>query len=229
MAQPSRWCEQRQEFSLECDMKKLIVSFLVIAGLATVANAAGNAEDGEALTAVCAGCHGTDGNSPLASFPKLAGQGEKYLVKQLNDIKTGNRVIVEMTGLLVPYSDQQLEDISAYYASQSVQVGEADPALVELGEALYKAGNASTGVPACAGCHSPTGAGIALGGFPMLSGQHADYTISSLKKFQKGYRFKDPAADIRVNDGEAMIMRSIAFNLKDFEIEALASYIQGLH
>ncbi|MDN3647685.1 c-type cytochrome [Reinekea marina] len=210
-------------------MKKLLVSFLVIAGLAAGANAAGNAEDGKALTAVCAGCHGADGNSAVATFPKLAGQGEKYLVKQLKDIKEGNRVIVEMTGLLTPYTDQQLEDISAFYAAQSTQVGQADPELVKLGEALYKAGNAKTGVPACAGCHSPKGEGIALGGFPALSGQHADYTIAQLKKFQKGYRFDEPAADNRINDGEAKIMRSIAFNLKDFEIEALASYIQGLH
>jgi cytochrome c553 len=210
-------------------MKKLIVSFLIIAGMASTAIAAGNAEDGKALTAVCAGCHGADGNSAVATFPKLAGQGEKYLTKQLNDIKSGKRVIVEMTGLLTAYNEQQLEDISAFYAEQSVQVGEADPALVELGRSLYKAGNAETGVPACAGCHSPNGAGIALGGFPQLSGQHADYTIAQLTKFQKGYRFDEAAVDVRINDGEAKIMRTIAYKLKDFEIEALASYIQGLH
>lgn len=210
-------------------MKKLIVSLFVLAGIAGFTHAAGDAEAGEALTAVCAGCHGADGNSAVASFPKLAGQGERYLLKQLQDVKNGDRIIVEMTGLLNGFNDQQLADISAYYASQSIQVGEADPDLFDLGESLYKAGNSETGVPACIGCHAATGEGNSVAGFPALGGQHADYTIAQLVKFQKGYRAESPSADTRTNDGDAMMMRTIAFRLKDFEIEALASYIQGLH
>lgn len=209
-------------------MKKLIVSLLML-GLAGFSQAAGNAEAGQALTAVCSACHGADGNSAVATFPKLAGQGEAYLVKQLQDIKSGSRVVVEMTGMLTAMNDQQLEDIAAYYSSQSLQIGQANPDLVGLGEALYKAGNAETGVPACTGCHSPNGKGNSVGGFPALGGQHADYTAAQLVKFQKGYRAEAPAADARMNDGDAQMMRAIAFRLKDFEIEALASYIQGLH
>lgn len=210
-------------------MKKLIVSLFVLAGLSGFTHAAGDAQAGEALTAVCAGCHGADGNSAVATFPKLAGQGESYLLKQMKDVKSGARVIVEMTGLLNGFNEEQLEDIAAYYAAQSVQVGEADPALVELGESLYKAGNAETGVPACSGCHSPNGEGNSVGGLPALGGQHADYTVAQLKKFQTGYRAEAPAADARMNDGDSRMMRTIAFRLKDFEMEALASYIQGLH
>ncbi len=101
--------------------------------------------------------------------------------------------------------------------------------MVELGQAIYKAGIPKSGVPACAGCHSPTGNGQSLAGFPALGGQHAAYTAAQLTKFQKGYRAETPSTTERTNDGDSRIMRSIAFNLKDFEIEALASYIQGLH
>lgn len=210
-------------------MKKLIVSLFVITTFFGFAQAAGDAEAGKALTAVCAACHGADGNSALGNFPKLAGQGEPYLVKQLQDIKSGDRVVIEMTGMLTAMDETQLADIAAYYASQSIQVGNANPDLVALGESLYKAGNAATGVPACIGCHAANGSGNSVGGFPALGGQHADYTAATLTKFQKGYRAAAPSAEARTNDGDAKIMRSIAFNLKDFEIEALASYIQGLH
>jgi len=210
-------------------MKKLIVSLLALFGLVGFTHAAGNAEAGKDLTAVCAGCHGVDGNSAIGTFPKLAGQGERYLLKQLVDIKSNKRVVIEMTGLLAAYDDQQMADIAAYFSSQTIQIGQAKADLVDLGEALYKAGNASTGVPACIGCHAADGKGNSVGGFPALSGQHADYIATSLKKFQTGYRADAPSAEARMNDGDAKMMRSIAFNLKDFEIEALASYIQGLH
>jgi len=210
-------------------MKKLIVSLFVLGGFVGMANAAGNAEAGQAMTAMCAGCHGADGNSAIATFPKLAAQGEVYLIKQMQDIKSGDRVVIEMTGLLNAFNDEQLSDMAAFYASQTAQIGQASADLVDLGESLYKAGNAETGVPACAGCHSPTGKGNSVGGFPALSGQHAAYTAAQLTKFQKGYRAEAPSAAHRTNDGDGKTMRDIAFNLKDFEIEALASYIQGLH
>jgi cytochrome c553 len=108
-------------------------------------------------------------------------------------------------------------------------VGNADPDLAALGEQLYRGGNPETGVPSCSGCHSPTGSGNAPAGYPMLSGQHAEYIASQLHKFQRGYRVSEPTNDARTNDGESKVMRSTAFRLKDFEIEALASYINGLH
>jgi len=210
-------------------MKKLIVGLVVLAGFTGLASAEGNAERGEQLTATCAGCHGADGNSAAASFPKLAGQGEPYLLKQLEDIKSGARVITQMTGLLDGYDQQQLEDIAAYYAEQSMTTGEADPELVELGEQLYRGGNPETGVPACSGCHGPSGQGIDAAAFPRLAGQHADYIASQLNKFALGYRAEEPADANRMNDGESGMMQTTAFRLKDFEIEALSSYINGLH
>ncbi|MEJ2043403.1 MAG: c-type cytochrome [Reinekea sp.] len=210
-------------------MKKLIISLCILSGVFNLAHAAGDPEAGIPLTAVCAGCHSADGNSAVGTFPKLAGQGEAYLLKQLQDIKSGNRVVVEMTGLLTNLNDQQLADVAAYFSSQSIKVGQADPDLVDLGESLYRAGNADTGVPACLGCHAVDGAGNSLAKFPALGGQHAQYVTNQLNKFQKGYRADAPSADARTNDGDAKIMRNIAFRLKDFEIEALSSYIQGLH
>lgn len=210
-------------------MKKLIVGLAMLAGISGFAMAEGNAEDGEQYTATCAGCHGADGNSAAASFPKLAGQNENYLLKQLIDIKNGDRVVSQMAGLLDGFDEEQMADIAAYYASQEKTVGSADPDLVALGEQLYRGGNTETGVPSCAGCHSPTGAGNGPAAYPMLSGQHAAYIESQLYKFQRGYRASEPSDEARTNDGESRVMRSTAFRLKDFEIEALASYISGLH
>jgi cytochrome c553 len=158
------------------------------------------------------------------NFPKLAGQGERYLTKQLHDIKSGKRTVLEMTGLLTNLSDQDLADIAAYFASQQGSVGAADPKIVARGEALFRGGNLEKGLPACTGCHSPNGAGNAAAGFPHLGGQHAQYIAKQLTDFRK----EDPAAG-RSNDGDAMTMRTIARKLSDEDIAAVSSYIQGLH
>ncbi len=201
-------------------MNKLLVSLLLTLGVTGLAQAAGDAAAGQAKTAVCAACHSPDGNSMVPNFPKLAGQGERYLLKQLHDIKSGARQVVEMTGLLTNLNDQDLADIAAYYASQKGSIGQADPALVERGAALFRGGNLQAGMPACTGCHSPNGEGNDLAGFPRLSGQHAQYTALQLTNFREG---------IRNNDGDSMIMRSIAAKLSNKDIEAVSSYIQGLH
>ncbi|GGU47903.1 cytochrome c4 [Pseudomonas laurentiana] len=154
------------------------------------------------------------------NFPKLAGQGEKYLEKQLHDIKSGKRTVLEMTGLLTNLSDQDMADIAAYFASQKGSVGAADPKLVAQGEALFRGGNLDKGMPACTGCHSPNGAGLAAAGFPHLGGQHSQYVAKQLTDFREGNR---------TNDGDAMTMRSIAAKLSNKDIEAVSSYIQGLH
>ncbi|WP_420233627.1 c-type cytochrome [Pseudomonas sp. ABY48] len=203
-------------------MNKLIVSLLLTLGISGVAHAAGDAAAGQAKTAVCGACHGPDGNSMAPNFPKLAGQGERYLTKQLKDIKDGKRVVLEMTGLLTNLNDQDLADIAAYFASQKGGVGAADPKLVARGEALFRGGNLTKGLPACAACHSPNGKGIAAAGFPHLGGQHAQYTAKQLTDFRK-----EEAG--RNNDGDAMIMRTIARRLSDEDIAAVSSYIQGLH
>ncbi|WP_434708885.1 cytochrome c4 [Pseudomonas sp. R1-1] len=203
-------------------MNKLIVSLLLTVGISGFAHAAGDAAAGQAKAAVCGACHGPDGNSMAPNFPKLAGQGERYLTKQLKEIKDGKRVVLEMTGLLTNLNDQDLADLAAYFASQKGSVGAADPKLVARGEALFRGGNLDKGLPACTGCHSPNGSGNAAAGFPHLGGQHAQYIAKQLTDFRK-------EEGGRANDGDAMTMRTIARKLSDEDITAVSSYIQGLH
>ncbi|ANI57627.1 cytochrome c553 [Pseudomonas sp. PvR086] len=203
-------------------MNKLIVSLLLTVGISGIAHAAGDATAGQAKAAVCGACHGPDGNSMAPNFPKLAGQGERYLNKQLHDIKSGKRTVLEMTGLLTNLSDQDLADISAYFASQKGSVGAADPKIVARGEALFRGGDLAKGLPACTGCHSPNGAGNAAAGFPHLGGQHAQYVGKQLTEFRK-------EEGGRTNDGDTKPMQSIAKKLSDEDIAAVSSYIQGLH
>lgn len=199
-------------------MNKLLISLLMSAGIAGVAHADGDAKAGQPLTAICAACHGADGNSMAPNFPKLAGQGEEYLLKQMTDIKAGSRQVPEMTGLLNNLSDQDMANVAAYFASQKVAPGAAKPELAELGATIYIAGIADKGVPACQACHSPTGSGNTLARFPHLGGQHATYTETQLKNFRIGARNNDPS----------MMMRDVAARMSDAEIAAVASYIQGL-
>ena len=206
-------------------MNKLFVSLLLTMGVSGIAQAAstalvGDAAAGQAKTAVCGACHGPDGNSMAPNFPKLAGQGDRYLLKQLHEIKDGKRQILEMTGQLTNLNDQDLADIAAYYASQKSSVGAADPALVARGEELFRGGDLQKGLPACTGCHAPDGQGNAPAGFPHVGGQHASYIEKQLTDFREGDR---------TNDGDSMIMRAIAAKLSNKDIKALASYIQGLH
>jgi cbb3-type cytochrome c oxidase subunit III len=210
-------------------MNKVLVSLLLTLGLSGLAHAAGDAAAGEGKVALCGACHGADGNSLAPNFPKLAGQGEQYLLKQLKDIKAGNaapadpsvgRKVPEMTGMLDGLSEQDLADIAAFFAGQNMTVGTADPALVERGQALFSGGKLEDGMPACTGCHSPNGKGNAPASFPKLGGQHATYVAKQLTDFREGNR---------VNDGDTMIMRAIAAKLSNKDIEALSSYIQGLH
>ncbi len=185
----------------------------------------GDAAAGKGMSAACAACHGADGNSAVPSFPKIAGQGDRYLLKQMQDIRDGARPVPTMAGQLDGKSDQQLADIAAYFSSQAASGGQTDPALLDLGQKVYRAGVADRNVPACSACHSPTGKGNAPAGFPALAGQHAEYIATQLKMYRKGY--EDETG--RTNDGDAKIMRTTAFGLSDKEIEAVASYISGLN
>lgn len=198
---------------------------------ATSAFAGGDAQSGKEKVAVCAACHGTEGNSAAPIYPNLAGQGEKYLLKQLKDIKTGERPILEMTGMLMPYDEQGLADIAAYYASLDAVVmgsreledeayGLSSQEFLALGEQVFRGGNLKTGVAACTGCHSPSGAGNAPAAYPSIAGQHADYLVKQLKSFQN---------NLRKNDGEGKIMRAVAEPMSDLEIRAVANYLAGLN
>ena len=210
-------------------MKKALVLCAALVGFAHTAGAAtpflqGDPAAGESLTMVCSACHGADGNSPAPNFPKLAGQGQRYLLKQLMDIRDGARPIPTMAGQVDNMTDQQLAEIAAFYASKQVTGSQADPELVALGEKVYRAGVAERKVAACSGCHSPNGRGNALAGYPALHGQHPEYIAAQLRAYRKGY--EDPTG--RTNDGDTKIMRANAFGLSDMEIEAVASYAAGL-
>lgn len=201
-------------------MNKLLISLVLTLGMAGAAHAAqGDAEAGAGKVATCAACHGGDGNSVMPSFPKLAALGEKYLYEQLMDVKEGRRVIVQMTGILDPLNEQDLRDIAAYYDAQVPTMGVADADLAVRGQEIYRGGDLATGLPACTGCHSPTGKGNDPAGFPRLAGQHAEYITTQLTNFREG---------VRNNDGDAMIMRTIAGRLSNRDIEAVSSYVQGL-
>ena len=213
-------------------MKKSFLSIicLLVTFTANQALAAGDAAAGESKVAMCAGCHGSDGNSMVASFPKLAGIGEKYITQQLRMVKSGERVIVEMTGILNGSSDQDLQDMAAYYNSKTRQTsGAQDITLVgisnpeealDYGENVYRGGNMKTGVAACTGCHSPSGNGNGPAGYPGLGGQHAAYIEKQLLAYRRGER---------ASGGNAIIMQGVAANLSDKEIKAVANYISGLN
>ena len=208
-------------------MKKVVILAGLLMGWTQAvvsADVVGDAAAGKNLVAVCGACHGADGNSPAPAFPKLAGLGEKYLLKQLIDIRDGARPVPTMMGQLDGKSDQDLANMAAFFDSQPRSGAQADPALVELGEKVYRAGVAERNVAACTACHSPNGKGNAPAGFPALAGQHADYIAAQLKAYRMGYEDENG----RTNDGDIKIMRTTAFGLSDKEIEAVASYASGL-
>lgn len=201
-------------------MKKFVViaATCALLGSATAALAAGDATAGKAKSATCAACHGPDGNSTIAQYPKLSGQSADYLVKQLQEFKSGARANPIMLGMVAPLSAQDMEDLAAYFASQPVTRAAADPALAPQGEALFRGGNLSSGIAACSACHGANGAGNPAAKFPAIAAQHADYTQAQLKAFR---------AMERTNDAGQM-MRNITVKMTDPEIKAVASYIQGL-
>ncbi len=202
-------------------MKKVVwIASLIALASAGAAQAAGDVEAGKAKSAVCAACHGADGNSganPL--WPKLAGQSPRYIIKQLHDFKDQKRTDGTMSPMAAPLTDKEIEDLAAYFSSQKRTIGEAAADKVALGEQIYRAGIAEAGVPACTGCHGPAGEGNDAARFPALSGQTAAYVAKQLKDFRDGRR---------TNDLNGM-MRGVANRMKDNEIEAVAQYIQGLY
>jgi len=180
----------------------------------------GDAATGKQLVSVCSACHGADGNSLAGIWPSLAGQNYKYLLKQLRLVKSGGREIVEMIGQLDNLSDQDLKDISAFYSVQNNVIGQVEKDKLELGRKLYYSGNLEKGVPACTACHSPRGLGNAPAAYPLLSGQQPDYVTKALKDYRSGERS---------NEDPSKIMIAIAYKLDDNEIEALSSFVHGLH
>ncbi len=219
----------------------ITVMLLVVLSMATKVSAAtatapveipkGDPAAGESQSAVCAGCHGSDGNSPAPNFPKIAGLGEKYLTGQLKLIQSGERVIAEMTGILDGKTEQDLKDLAAYFNSKTMQLSGAKEMEVkvnagikvnalELGARVFRSGNLETGVPACTGCHSPRAMGNAPAGYPRLSGQYSEYLVKQLRAYRGGER---------IAGGNSNIMREVAEHMSDAEIDAVANYISGLN
>ena len=197
----------------------LAAVLILLAGTQSVV-ATGDVEAGKAKSQVCAACHGADGNSTNPEWPSLAGQHARYTSKQLADFKAGeqrnNAVRAQQVAAL---SDQDMADLSAYFATLTPAGGFVSEEQLELGERIYRGGNQDSGVPACIACHGPNGAGDPMAGIPALSGQRVNYTVAQLKAFRNGSR---------ANDRNGM-MRDASRWLSDAEILAVSEYIAGLH
>ena len=173
---------------------------------------------------VCAACHGADGNSQTALNPSLAGQPAAYIALQLAHFKSGVRANPVMKGMAAALTPEDMNSLGAYFSQQTPKPGAAkDAALVKAGQKLYRGGDATTGVPACAACHSPTGAGLPKN-YPRLAGQHADYSYAQLKAFKAGER----GADAEGKDVNGRIMVTIAGRMTDAQMKAAAEFTTGL-
>ena len=201
-------------------MKRSYIGAILIALSSLMATAlfAADSEAGKTKSALCAGCHGADGNSTNAIWPSLAGQHASYLEMQLTNFKSGERTDPTIQGMVAALNETDIEDIAAYFESQSPKPVTFDAAMVEQGEAIYRGGITETSVAACMGCHSPGGAGNAPASYPSLKGQHTEYLVAQLKKFRDGSR---------ANDAGRM-MRDVAKRMSDEEMMSVAAYIAGI-
>ena len=180
---------------------------------------------GQALAGVCAGCHGVDGVSPVPTQPNLAGMSWQYIAKQLRHFKSGQRDNAIMKGFSATLSDADMKSLGVYFATQKGRaIGTKDEMLAKSAERLFRAGDATRGIPACAGCHSPSGAGIPAQ-YPRVGGQHAEYTLAQLTAFKGGVRGGATKDD---SNASGKIMMTIASRLTDGEMKALAEYTSGL-
>ena len=198
----------------------LMASLLAAAQLQAESLVDGSAEAGKAKSLTCTACHGAEGNSVNPLWPNTAGQHAKYVTTQLQAFKSGGRMDPLMTSQAMLLNDQDMADLAVYFESLPGTVqAVANPKLVDRGESLYRGGNLEKGVAACLGCHGPTGRGNAAAEYPSIQGQHAAYTTKQLKDYASG---------ARKTGGKTQIMQSIAARLSKEDIDALASYVQGL-
>lgn len=193
----------------------LISAFLFPAPLL----AQGDIQAGKIKAATCTACHGADGNSPSNLYPKLAGQHARYLEKQLQQFKNGERDNPIMQGMSAVLSAQDIEDIAAYYAQQTTTPETVAAEIVQPGQKLYMGGDLQRKIPACTACHGPRGNGLALAKFPKIANQHPAYLAAQLKLFR---------SQARNNDQNSM-MTDIAAKLTDADIALLSKYISALH
>lgn len=204
-------------------MIKLLILLLCLSSVSLNAvQAVGEPMVGKEKTQLCAGCHSVDGNSSVAQWPSLAGQNERYLIKQMLDYQSGQaggRYDPTMTPLMQDLSLEDMADIAAYYASQPTEIGAVDPELLARGQQIYRGGDFEKQITACIVCHSPNGLGNADAGFPALSGQQPEYVITQLIAYKEGARAND----------YNHIMRDIAGRMDLKDIQAVASYVYGLY
>ena len=187
-------------------------------GSTAPALAAGSKEAGQSKSTPCIACHGIDGNSANPEWPSIAGQHDGYVVKQLKAFRAGERQNPLMSPMAAGLSDEDIADLAAFYSSQAARGGETEPSKLKLGQKVYRAGNMEEEAMACAACHGPTGRGNPLASYPAIQGQHATYVAAQLRAYKSGTRTSDP------NE----MMRSVAARLSEAEIDAVASYVQGL-
>jgi len=191
---------------------------LALSGLMTFTANAGDIEAGKAKSAVCAACHGADGNSTNAAWPSLAGQHASYIYKQLQDFKAGRRNDATMTGMVALLNDEDMKNVAAYYESQQAKGVAFDGELIPTGENIYRGGITETSVAACMGCHAPSGKGNGPAGWPSLIGQHPEYIVTQLKAFKEGTRANDTGN----------MMRNVSVRMSEMEMKSVAAYIAGI-
>ena len=202
-------------------LQRLAMS-MVLGGLALSSPVLGDgsAEEGQAKATPCVACHGVNGNSANPQWPSLAGQTAPYIIKQLKAFKAGDRQDPLMSPMAAPLSDDDIEDLAAFFQAQTATGLEAEPSKVAVGQRLYRGGDPVAGIAACTSCHGPNGRGVAAAGYPSLRGQHATYVATQLKAYRSGTRKTDQTQN--------QVMRDVANRLTDSQIDAVASYVQGL-
>ncbi|NLO81056.1 MAG: cytochrome c4 [Xanthomonadaceae bacterium] len=203
-------------------MNKRLIMLVACAALAVAGSAfaQGDVNAGKQKAAVCAACHGPDGNSINPIWPSLAGLGERYIVRQLQLFKNGDRQDPLMSPQAQALSEQDMLDLAAYFAGLSMRPSGADPELVELGERIWRGGIPERQVPACAACHGPAGEGNPAAAYPRLGGQQAVYLANSLTAYKTGQR---------ISGEQTGIMNDIARQLTEDEIRAVSSFASGLY
>jgi len=190
---------------------------------------AGSADAGATKAAVCTACHGVNGNSTNPEWPVLAGQNAVYIREQLGMFKAKKRNNPVMQPIVDPLTEQDMADLAAFFAAQTPAGLEADPSYWKAGEALYRSGDATRGIPACVACHGPAGQGNAAAGFPALRAQHSVYTVKQLQDYLTKNRYRDAANPEKINSTRnSVMMTTIAARLTPEDIRNLASYVQGL-
>lgn len=193
----------------------LLLSVFMAASLWANHAAAADAKAGKAKAGVCAGCHGVNGQSQQPIWPHLAGQGAKYLRKQLHAFRDKSRAAPQMAPMAASLTDADIANLAAYFSGLPAATGTADEAVADAGEKLYRAGDANKNIPACMSCHGPGGRGMDSAGFPAVSGQHAVYSVAQLKSFAAKKR-------------DGAMMQQIAARMSEAEMQAVSQYMAGL-